>query len=149
VHDSAASANAKDCRILYARVLDEEGKVIDSVSPLQNIILEMQVEMLNDNVRCYFGFAMMKDLDMVMSSYLATERPEVENGPFRQGEIITVQVRLQAMAMRMGAFHLLGGVADESGLLWYETKLSKEVKITANKGEGSFVMASSWSVKHN
>jgi hypothetical protein len=84
-----------------------------------------------------------------MSSYLATERPEVENGPFRQGEIITVQVRLQAMAMRMGTFHLLGGVADESGLLWYETKLSKEVKITANKGLGSFVMASSWSVKHN
>ena len=50
------------------------------------------------------------------------------------------------MAMRMGAFHLLGGVADESGLLWYETKLSKEVKVTVNKGLGSFVMASSWSV---
>lgn len=149
VHDTEASAAAKDCRILYTRVLDEEGKVTDSVSPLQNIILDMQVEILNDNVRCYFGFAMMKDLDAVMSSYLATEHTEVENGPFRQGEIITVQVRLQAMAMRMGTFHLLGGVADESGLLWYETKLSKEVKITANKGLGSFVMASSWSVKHN
>jgi lipopolysaccharide transport system ATP-binding protein len=146
-HENEAPDSAKDCRILHTLVRNLDGDVIDVVEPLQDFVLELKAEILNDNVRCYFGFALMKDLEEVMSSYLATDRPDVENGPFRQGEIITVQVRLQAMSMRVGSFNVLGGVADESGLLWYETRLSKAVKVAANKGLGAFIMKSNWSVK--
>lgn len=146
-HSTEAPESAKDCRILHTLVRNLDGEVIDTVEPLQDVILELKAEVLNDNARCYFGFALMKDLEEVMSSYLATDRPEVENGPFKKGEIITVQVRLQAMTMRVGSFHVLGGVADESALLWYETRLSKEVKVKTNKGLGAFVMKSDWTVK--
>ncbi|ALO44752.1 ABC transporter ATP-binding protein [Pseudohongiella spirulinae] len=145
-HDTATPESAKDCRIIHTLVKNMDGEVIDTVAPLQDIVLELKAEILNDNVNCYFGFALMKDLEEVLSSYLATDRPDVESGPFRKGEIITVRVTLRSMCMRVGSFHVLGGVADSSGLLWYETRLSKEVKIQANKGLGAFVMNADWSV---
>tara|TARA_R110002072_G_scaffold269868_3_gene429504 strand:+ start:48463 stop:49677 length:1215 start_codon:yes stop_codon:yes gene_type:complete len=141
------SAN-KDCRIIHTVVRDTAGNPVEIAEPLQDLILEIKVEVLNDNVRCYFGFAFMKDLEEVISSYLAINRPEVENGPFRKGEILTVQVHLHALAIRVGRFHVLGGVSDESGLLWYETKPSPEITVKANKGVGPFIMKTDWSVRH-
>jgi lipopolysaccharide transport system ATP-binding protein len=147
--NSGATASAKDARIIHTLVRNTDGEVITTIDPLQEIVLEMQVEILNDQARIYFGFALMKDLEEVMSSYLAIDRPEVENGPFSKGEILTVQVRLKGMTMRTGVFHVLGGLSDDSGLLWYETRLSKELKISVNKGWGPFVMPSEWHITHN
>ena len=145
-HEKEELPAAKDIRVIHTVVRNLDGEIIDTADPLQDLILEIQVEVLNDNVRCYFGFALMKDLHEFQSSFLATDRPDVENGPFRKGEIITVQVRLHGLAMRTGAFNVLGGVADPSGLLWYETKLSKEVRVNTIKGLGPLVMRSDWSV---
>jgi hypothetical protein len=47
----------------------------------------------------------------------------------------------------VGEFYVLGGLADKSGLLWYETKFSKLKHIDANKGVGPLIMQSEWSVK--
>lgn len=145
-HEQEELPAAKDCRVLQTVVRNLAGEVIDTADPLQDLILEVQVEVLNDNVHCYFGFALMKDLHEFQSSYLATDRTDVENGPFRKGEIITVQVRLHGLAMRTGTFNVLGGVADPSGLLWYDTKLSKEVRVNTIKGLGPLVMRSDWTV---
>lgn len=145
-HGADEGVAAKDCRIIETLMRNTDGDVITNVDPLQEVVLELKAEILNDQTRCYFGFALMKDLEEVMSTYLATERPDVENGPFAKGEIITVQVRLKSLTMRTGNFHVLGGVADESGLLWYETKLSKEIRINVNKGWGPLVMPCEWSV---
>lgn len=148
-HQTETPDAVKDCRILHTVVRDLDGELIDTVDPLQDFVMELKAEILNDNVTCYFGFALMKDLEEVMSSYLAIDRPEVEHGPFKKGELITVQVRVQAMALRVGRFHVLSGVADESGLLWYDTKLSKEMKIRPGKGWGTLVMRSSWTLERN
>jgi lipopolysaccharide transport system ATP-binding protein len=148
-HDAETPDSAKDCRIIHTLVRNVDGDIIETIAPLQDVVLELKAEILNDNATCYFGFALMKDLEEVLSSYLATDRPEVENGPFRKGEIITVRVTLKSMCMRVGSFHVLGGAADSSGLLWYETRLSKEVKITPNKGLGAFAMNADWSVIHD
>lgn len=145
-HEKEELPAAKDCRVLHTVVRNLDGDIVDTADPLQDLILEIQVEILNDNVNCYFGFALMKDLHEFQSSFLATDRPDVENGPFRKGEIITVQVRLHGLAMRTGNFNVLGGVADPSGLLWYDTKLSKEVRVNTIKGLGPLVMRSDWSV---
>jgi hypothetical protein len=48
--------------------------------------------------------------------------------------------------MRVGDFYVLGGLADKSGLLWYETKFSKLMHVEANKGVGPLIMESQWSV---
>lgn len=144
--DGKEALAVKDCRILHTVMRDTDGNEIREVEPLQEVILELKAEVQNDAAHCYFGFALMQDLEEIVSSYLATDRPDVQNGPFKKGEIITVQVRLSAMTLRVGKFHVLGGVADDSGLLWYETKLSKEITIKPNKGLGPYVMPSTWDV---
>lgn len=146
-HQQEKPEAVKDCRILQTLVRNVDGELIDTIDPLQDFVMELQAEILNDNVICYFGFALMKDLEEVMSSYLAIDRPDVEHGPFKKGERITVQVQVQAMALRVGKFHVLSGVADESGLLWYDTRLSKEININPGKGWGTLVMRSSWSMQ--
>ncbi|OFE13330.1 hypothetical protein PHACT_09410 [Pseudohongiella acticola] len=148
-HQAETPDAVKDCRILQTLVRNVDGELIDSIDPLQDFVMELQAEILNDDVTCYFGFALMKDLEEVMSSYLAIDRPEVEHGPFRKGEKITVQVRVEAMAMRVGKFHVLSGAADASGLLWYETRLSKEINVNPGKGWGTLVMRSSWSMQRD
>ncbi|MGM0632260.1 MAG: polysaccharide ABC transporter ATP-binding protein [Pseudomonadota bacterium] len=147
--EQAETHSSQDCRILYTKVRALNGDEITEIEPLQDIILETRVEVLKDNTMCYFGFALMQDLSDIFSSYLTVDRPEVDTGPFRAGEVITVQARLDAMALRAGRFHVLGGVADESGLLWYETRLSPELHIKPNKGVGTLRMRSTWSVERD
>ena len=53
---------------------------------------------------------------------------------------------IRKIAMRAGDFYVLGGVADKSGLLWYESKFSKSLHVEANKGLGYLIMASEWEV---
>lgn len=139
----------KDCVIRRTTVRNLAGEEISRVEPLQDIILESEVEVLVDDAYGYFGFALMKDLEEIMSAYLAMDRPEVEHGPFRKGEVLTVQVRLSHMTLRTGAFHVLAGVAEDSGLLWYETRLSHEITIEPGKGIGAYVMPSEWSITHS
>ena len=38
--------------------------------------------------------------------------------------------------MRVGEFYVLCGLADETGLLWYETKFSKQLKSKPTRGWG-------------
>ena len=45
--------------------------------------------------------------------------------------------------MRVGEFYVLCGLADETGLLWYETKFSK-LTVKANKGVGPIAMVADW-----
>jgi len=48
--------------------------------------------------------------------------------------------------MRVGDFYVLGGLADKSGLLWYETKFSKQLSMSANKGVGPITMQATWTL---
>ena len=136
-----------DCRIRETLVRDLDGNEIDTVEPLQDIILETQVEILRDGVHCYFGFALMQNLEEFLSAYFSKEHPDVPRGPFQKGELITVRVRLSSLALRVGRFNVLGGVADESGLLWYETRLSKEITVKPAKGLGPLLMNAEWDVE--
>src|SRR5690606_28940244 len=113
---------------------------------LQDIIVVTTSEVLSDSMECNFGFAFMRTLDEITSSYLTTDIQNVCKGPFQKGEVLTVQIRVNAMPMRVGSFYVLGGVADRSGLLWYETKLSKMITIRPNKGVGPLIMRVNWDV---
>jgi len=139
--------NVKDCRVLYTTVKDLDGREIEEVEPLSDIILESKIEVRKEGLVCNFGFAIMRTLDEIQSAYLTTDRNDVPKGPFKKGEVLTVRIRVNAISMRVGEFYVIGGVAEESGLLWYETKLSKLIKIRPTKGVGSLIMRAEWDIQ--
>lgn len=137
----------KDCKVFYTVVKNLDGEEIEEVEPLSDIILEAKIEILQDNLMCNFGFAIMRTLDEIMSAYLTTDLTDIPKGPFKKGDIITARIRVNAVSMRVGEFWVIGGVADSSGLLWYETKLSKLIKVKSTKGVGSVVMRVNWDIE--
>jgi ABC-type polysaccharide/polyol phosphate transport system ATPase subunit len=144
-----AGDHSQDCRILSLAVKSLDGKELDSLTPLSDIRLEMEVEVLRDNVQGHFGFAFMKSAEEPVASFLTTQRPEVEKGPFNKGDKVTVQLVIKKLAMRVGDFYIIGGLADASGLLWYETKYSKLMHVAPNKGVGPLIMESDWSIDYD
>ena len=75
--------------------------------------------------RTYFGFAFMKSAEEPVASFLTTDIDQIEKGPFSKGDKFTVSLTVKSLPMRVGDFYILGGLADKSGLLWYERKFSK------------------------
>ena len=137
----------KDSRVISTVVRNVDGEEIDCVEPLSDIVLETRIEILADNVICNFGFALMRTVDEMMSVYLTTDKEHVSRGPYQKGELLTVRTTIHAIPMRVGEFYVLGGVADESGLLWYELKLSKAIKVKPSKGLGTLIMNASWEIQ--
>jgi lipopolysaccharide transport system ATP-binding protein len=67
--------------------------------------------------------------------------------PLNKGDKFVVSLTVKNIAMRVGQFFIVAGVADESGLLWYETRYSKSVQIQANKGVGPLTMKADWQIE--
>ena len=134
----------QDCRINSLAIKDMDGNEIDQLDALSDIRLEMEVEVLKDGIMGNFGFAFMKSAEEPLASFLTPGVEGVEKGPFRKGDCFTVSLVVKSLAMRVGEFYVLCGLADESGLLWYETKFSKLLTVKANKGVGPIIMKSTW-----
>ncbi len=136
----------QDCRINSLAVRDTDGKVLEELEALSDVTLQMEVEVLNDVDQATFGFAFMKSAEEPMASFFTTDVEGVEKGPFEKGDSFTVSLVVRNFAMRVGEFYVLCGLADETGLLWYETKFSKQLMVKANKGVGPIAMAADWRV---
>ena len=136
----------QECRINSLAVKDSDGNVLDELEALSDVTLEMEVEVLNDVEQATFGFALMKSAEEPMASFFTTDVEGVEKGPFNKGDHFTVSLVVRNFAMRVGEFYVLCGLADETGLLWYETKFSKQLTVKANKGVGPIAMAADWQV---
>ena len=145
--EGKVEGKVQDCKINSLSVKSLEGEELTSIPPLSDIVLEMEIEVLVDGMEGNFGFAFMKSAEEPIASFLTTAVDDIEKGPFRKGDKITVALTVKNMAMRVGEFYVLGGLADKSGLLWYETKFSKLKHISANKGVGPLIMQSAWSVQ--
>jgi hypothetical protein len=109
-------------------------------------VLTMDVEVLKDGVEGNFGFAFMKSAEEPIASFLTTDVHQIDKGPFPLGSEFSVSLVIRNLAMRVGDFYVLGGLADKSGLLWYERKFSKLLHVEPNKGVGPLIMRSEWSV---
>jgi ABC-type polysaccharide/polyol phosphate transport system ATPase subunit len=141
-----SKAETQDCRIVSLSVQSEDGEELTSLTSLSDVKLSMEVEVLNDNVEGHFGFAFMKSAEEPVASFLTTQYPEVDKGVYNRGDKITVSLTVKKLAMRVGDFYVIGGVADPSGLLWYETKWSKLLHVEPNKGVGPIIMESDWQI---
>lgn len=144
--DNKEESKVQDCKINSLSVKSPAGEQLESLTPLDDVVLEMEVEVLADGIEGNFGFAFMKSAEEPVASFLTTDIDHIEKGPFHKGDIFTVSLTVKNIAMRVGDFYVLGGLADKSGLLWYETKFSKLMHIDANKGVGPILMESEWEV---
>ena len=150
-HENNAESNneepkVQDCKINSLTVNSPKGVELASLTPLDDVVLQMEVEVLADGIEGNFGFAFMKSAEEPVASFLTTDIDHIEKGPFRKGDKFTVSLTVKNLAMRVGDFYVLGGLADKSGLLWYETKFSQLLHIDANKGVGPLLMKSEWKV---
>ena len=136
-----------DCKISSLHVRSVDGREVTSLRSLDDYVLEMKIEVLKDQIEGNFGFAFMKSAEEPVASFLTTDIDQIEKGPFNKGDKFTVSLTVKSLPMRVGDFYILGGLADKSGLLWYERKFSKLLHIDANKGVGPIIMDSDWSVK--
>ena len=142
--EAQTSEDIQDCKINTIAVKSLDGSDITTIKPLSDVLLEMEVEVLVDNMQGHFGFAFMKSAEEPIASFLTTNYDEVELGSFAKGDIVKVSLVVERVAMRVGEFYVLGGLADMSGLLWYETKFSQLLAMEASKGVGAMIMKCNW-----
>lgn len=135
-----------DCKINSLSIKSLEGEEITFLTPLMDYVLTMDIEVLKDGVEGNFGFAFMKSAEEPIASFLTTDVHQIDKGPFTKGSEFSVSLVIRNFAMRVGDFYVLGGLADKSGLLWYERKFSKLLHVEPNKGVGPLIMQSEWSV---
>ncbi len=143
----ATGDEAQDFRINSLSVRDTGGGELSALVPLQDVVLEMEVEVLRDGAAGHFGFAFMKSAEEPVASFLTIDRDDVSTGPCRKGEIIRISLTVRNLTMRVGGYHVLGGLCDDTGLLWYETRYSKLLTIEPGKGVGPMIMPSEWSIR--
>lgn len=142
--EAAQKQEVQDCRINSIAVKSLDGNDITTIKPLSDVLLEMEVEVLVENMQGHFGFAFMKSAEEPIASFLTTNDDEVEIGSFSKGDVFKVSLVIEKVAMRVGEFYVLGGLADKSGLLWYETKFSKLLAMEPSKGVGPMIMKCEW-----
>lgn len=136
----------QDCKINSLSVRNTRGEEITSIDSLSDVVLEMEVEVLNEEMEGHFGFAFMRSAEEPIASFLTTNAEGVELRRYTRGEVFKVRLVVEKVAMRVGDFYVLGGLADKSGLLWYETKFSKLLSMSANKGVGPITMQATWTL---
>jgi len=136
----------RDVRIMNIGISSPDGRPLDTVTPLSDVVLSMDVEILKDGVEGNFGFAFMRTTDDVVASWHTTDSAGVFKGPFNKGDRFDVSLLVKNVAMRSGQFYVLGGIADRSGLLWHETRFSKPFSMETGRGVGPLIMDSRWRV---
>ena len=141
------STQTREFRITNITAKSPDGEPVSEVAPLCDLILSMEVEILKEGAVANFGFAFMRSTEEILASWHTSDIDSVDKGPFSRGDRFDVSLRVKRLAMRSGEFMVLGGVADSSGLLWYETKFSKPIRVAASKGVGPLAMESNWSVQ--
>ena len=142
--EAAQKQEVQDCRINSIAVKSLDGNDIATIKPLSDVLLEMEVEVLVENMQGHFGFAFMKSAEEPIASFLTTNDDEIEISSFSKGDVFKVSLVIEKVAMRVGEFYVLGGLADKSGLLWYETKFSKLLAMEPSKGVGPMIMKCEW-----
>ena len=136
----------KDCRILSFTMKSIDGKDIQvPINPKLPIVMEMEIEVMADNVKPNFGFAIMSNEEEILGASL-TNYDELEFGPYFIGQTIVVRYTLDFLPLRVSAFMLLGAVSDDTGLLWYDWKYIGPVTMPIGKGMGRFSLKGSWEV---
>ncbi len=141
-----AEAPDKDCRIVSLAIKDLAGNDIGTtIDPKEVTVLEMEIEVMAEKALPNFGYCIMTQEEEILSTCF-TRHDNVNCGPYRPGQKLTVRYVIDFLPLRFGSFKLYGGISDESGLLWYDLKIISPVTVTAGKGVGSIALKGAWEV---
>jgi len=141
-----AAGSEKRCRILSLRLETPDGEPLEGIEPLSQVVFAMEVEILQDQLRPQFGFALIMDNEAVYSMAL-THHDRIECGPYREGSRIRVRLRIHDFPLRTGICRLIGGVAEKQGLLWHEMEQLGPIKISGNTGHGLITFKRDWELE--
>ncbi len=136
----------RDCRIVSVAIESPEGEVVDTLAPFQDVVFRMDVEVLKDGVTPNFGFALMEPDETIVAAAMTHQDGE-SFGPFRAGQRVTVKLLIPELPIRQGTYRFTAAVAEDSGLLWYESKHIYPVVIRRERGLGTVAFRRSWSVE--
>jgi lipopolysaccharide transport system ATP-binding protein len=145
-NETSHASAAKDCYISLLCIEDSAGNPTDTLIPYKNAVLRMDVQILKDRLTPRFGFGFVMPDESPLYVRL-THHDGITCGPYSAGEKITVRLHLEKFPVREGTYRLVGGVAESSGLLWYEYKYVGPVKILTNKGVGLLFCGHEWEIK--
>jgi lipopolysaccharide transport system ATP-binding protein len=138
-------SDGKDCHISLLCIEDGDGNPTDTLMPYKDAVLRMDVEILKDGLLPRFGFGfLMPDETPLYGSM--THHDGILCGPYSAGKKITVRLHLKKFPVREGTYRMVGGIAENSGLLWYEYKIVGPVKIQTNKGLGLLSCGHEWEI---
>jgi ABC-type polysaccharide/polyol phosphate transport system ATPase subunit len=140
-----AQKHAADCRILKLGIETADGHPTDLLAPYEDFVIKMEVEILKDGLKPQFGFAFVM-ADETPLSVNMTHHRGIECGPYQTGEKVTVRYAVKDFPVREGSYRLIGGVAEKSGLLWYEYKSIWPVKVRSGKGIGLLAGKGEWDI---
>lgn len=137
--------HSADCRIIEIRIETPDGQPADFLSPYEDFMIKMEVEVLKNGLKPQFGFAFVM-ADETPLSVNMTHHRGIECGPYQAGEKVTVRYAVKDFPVREGSYRLIGGVAEKSGLLWYEYKSIWPVKVRNSKGMGLLATKGEWDI---
>lgn len=142
----AAAAREQRCRILSLRLETPAGEPLESIEALSQVVFAMDVEILQDELRPQFGFALIMDNESVYSMAL-THHDGIACGPYAAGSRVRVRLKIHDFPLRTGSCRLIGGIAEKQGLLWHEMEQLGPIKISGNTGHGLITLKRDWELE--
>ncbi len=137
------SRGEKECLVKLLRLETRDGRPVEVLEPLADVVMHMEVEILKDNIRPHFGFALLTPSNSIVCATM-THHDGIKCGPYRAGENVSIFLRIKDFPLKGGTFRLLGGVAEDSGLLWHEYKQIGPIVIKGEKGVGEVTFRRDW-----
>lgn len=136
----------KDCRIITFSMKSLNGETLQNIiDPMSPTVLEMEVEVMAEGASPNFGFCIMNNEEEILCTTF-THYDGLACGPYSPGQNLVVRYVIDFLPLRFGSFKIYGGIADESGLLWYDLRIISPVTVTTGKGVGSISLKGSWEV---
>jgi len=137
---------SRDCRILSLWLESPEGHALSSIRTLDDVVLAMDVLVLKDVVNPQFGFAFVDPEETIVAG-AATHHDHVALGHCKAGQRLRIRLQIQAFPVRPGTYRLTGAVAEQGGLLWYESKHLHPVRVLGGKTIGRMALRRKWDVE--
>lgn len=142
----AVSSSASPCIIREVTIREPGGMVVSEISPFQDVMLEMGLEVLDSELRTHFGFAILRSDELICFGALTT----YDGHDFvllKEGMYVNVQLLLKNLSLLDGEYRVVGGITDEHGLHLHHVRYSAPFVIKSDhEGLGVVSFKREWSI---
>lgn len=137
--EPTSSNSCSSCLIKKITIEDSSGKEVKEVTPFNDIKLSMELEILDDELKTHFGFAIVRSDELICFAALTTYDGN-ELTVAHAGDHISVLLTLNSFSLLDGEYRVVGGITDEHGLHLHQVQYS-EPFIVKSRHEGLGVVS--------